>query len=88
MFTATGYTGLQRLVPTADGAFELVQDTIFREARSPNAVPVGARNDEAWLVRVLVNIRRDQWRYTSMLDPFNPITKTNGSKSASAGRQT
>jgi len=29
-------------------------------------VPAGVSNEEAWLVRVLVNIRRDEWRKTTV----------------------
>src|SRR5262249_6152651 len=31
-------------------------------ARSPKSIPAGHSNEEAWLVRVLINLRRDQWR--------------------------
>jgi RNA polymerase sigma-70 factor (ECF subfamily) len=57
------YRLARRLAPTADDALDLVQDTFLRAARSPETVPAGsASEEEAWLVRVLVNIRRDQWR--------------------------
>jgi RNA polymerase sigma-70 factor, ECF subfamily len=52
----------RRLTPTADDALDLVQETFLRTARAVDAVPAGARDEEAWLVRVLVNLRRDQWR--------------------------
>jgi len=39
-----------------------VQDTFLRVARSRGSVPAGAASEEAWLVRILVNICRDQWR--------------------------
>jgi len=56
------YRLARRLAPSADDALDLVQETFLRAARSPGAVPFGADREEAWLVRVLVNIRRDQWR--------------------------
>ncbi len=56
------YRLARRLVPCADDALDLVQETFLRAARSPNSVPGGVKDQEAWLVRVLVNIRRDQWR--------------------------
>jgi RNA polymerase sigma-70 factor (ECF subfamily) len=56
------YRLARRLVPHADDALDLVQETFLRAARSPQSVPRGSRDEEAWLVRVLVNIRRDQWR--------------------------
>src|SRR3954463_14522244 len=56
------YRLARRLAPTADDALDLVQETFLKAARSPRAVPVGLPGEEAWLVRVLINIRRDQWR--------------------------
>lgn len=52
----------RRLVPSADDALDLVQDTYLKAARSTQSIPHGARNEEAWLVRVMINTRRDQWR--------------------------
>ena len=56
------YRLARRLAPNAEDALDLIQDTFLKAARSPAAVPVGSTNEEAWLVRVLINIRRDQWR--------------------------
>ena len=56
------YRLARRLVPTADDALDLVQETFLRAARHSSAIPAGSVDEEAWLVRVLVNIRRDQWR--------------------------
>src|SRR5690242_18391539 len=56
------YRLARRLVPTTDDALDLVQETFVRAARSAQRVPEGKSNEEAWLVRVLLNIRRDQWR--------------------------
>ena len=56
------YRLARRLVPSADDALDLVQETFFKAARSPESGPPGLRDEEAWLVRVLVNVRRDQWR--------------------------
>src|SRR6516225_8828149 len=56
------YRLARRLVRSADDALDLVQDTFLRAARSPESIPCGLPNEEAWLVRVLVNIRRDAWR--------------------------
>jgi len=58
------YRLARRLAPHADEALDLVQEAFLRAARSPGAIPAGATNEEAWLVRVLINIRRDQWRKT------------------------
>ena len=56
------YRLARRLAPSADDALDLVQETFLRAARSPASVPHGLTSEEAWLVRVLINIRRDQWR--------------------------
>src|SRR5258705_13696638 len=52
----------RRLVPSADDALDLVQETFLKAARSTESIPHGLRDEEAWLVRVLINVRRDQWR--------------------------
>jgi RNA polymerase sigma-70 factor (ECF subfamily) len=56
------YRLARRLVSTPDEARDLVQDTFVRAARAPGAVPVGMPYEEAWLVRVLINLCRDRWR--------------------------
>lgn len=56
------YRLARRLTPSADDALDLVQETFLKAARYPRSIPVGFANEEAWLVRVLINIRRDQWR--------------------------
>lgn len=38
----------------------------LRAARSPKSIPAGAADEEAWLVRVLINIQRDLWRKASV----------------------
>ena len=56
------YRLARRMSRSADEARDLVQDTFLRAARSPAAVPAGESAEEAWLVRVLVNLCRDRWR--------------------------
>ena len=56
------YRLARRLAASADEAHDLVQETFLRAAKSLRSVPSGPAHEEAWLVRVLVNIRRDQWR--------------------------
>lgn len=56
------YRLARRLTSSTDDALDLVQETFLRAARSPGSVPYGIEREEAWLVRVLVNLRRDQWR--------------------------
>ena len=56
----------RRLSRNADDARDLVQETFLRAARSPRSIPEGASNEEAWLVRVLINICRDRWRHSAV----------------------
>jgi RNA polymerase sigma factor (sigma-70 family) len=56
------YRLARRLAGSADEALDLVQETFLRAAKSLRSVPAGPARAEAWLVRVLVNIRRDEWR--------------------------
>jgi len=56
------YRLARRMSGSADAARDAVQDTFLRAARSPHLVPDGMPNEEAWLVRVLVNVCRDEWR--------------------------
>jgi RNA polymerase sigma-70 factor (ECF subfamily) len=64
----------RRLVPNADDALDLVQETFLRAARSPRSVPSDPSEAEAWLVRVLVNIRRDQWRKETVRARRPPVS--------------
>jgi RNA polymerase sigma factor (sigma-70 family) len=74
------YRLARRLVPHRDDALDLVQETFLRTTRSPDAVPVGAKSEEAWLVRVLINIRRDQWRHAAVHDRFSRNANVSGSE--------
>lgn len=56
------YRLARRLSSCSEDARDIVQETFLRAARSPGSVPHGSPNEEAWLVRVLVNICRDRWR--------------------------
>jgi RNA polymerase sigma factor (sigma-70 family) len=58
------YRLARRLVPTTDAAGDLVQDTFLKAARAIASIPIGRTGEEAWLVRVLINLRRDEWRKT------------------------
>jgi RNA polymerase sigma factor (sigma-70 family) len=59
------YRLARRLSGSADEARDLVQDTFLRAARAPASVPKGPSAEEAWLVRVLINLCRDRWRQTA-----------------------
>lgn len=56
------YRLARRLCNSVEDARDLVQDAFLRAARSPHSIPHGAPNEEAWLVRVLINLARDRWR--------------------------
>ncbi|MBV8731752.1 MAG: RNA polymerase sigma factor [Acidobacteriia bacterium] len=60
------YRLARRLTSNSDDALDLVQETFLRAARSACSIPHGTADEEAWLVRVLINIRRDQWRRISI----------------------
>jgi RNA polymerase sigma-70 factor (ECF subfamily) len=71
------YRIARRLVSSADDALDLVQETLLNAARSAGSIPSGFDDERAWLVRVLVNIRHDQWRketvrrrHRAVLDPI------------------
>jgi RNA polymerase sigma-70 factor (ECF subfamily) len=56
------YRLARRLSRSAEDASDLVQETFLRAARHAHSVPEGPGHEEAWLVRVLVNLARDRWR--------------------------
>jgi RNA polymerase sigma factor (sigma-70 family) len=69
------YRLARRLSRSGDEARDLVQETFLRAARSPGSIPREAPHDEAWLVRVLVNLCRDRWRQSATrrrLDETDP----------------
>ena len=60
------YRLARRLSRSADEARDLVQETFLHAARAPHRIPSGATHEEAWLVRVLINIARDRWRKSAV----------------------
>jgi RNA polymerase sigma factor (sigma-70 family) len=59
------YRLARRMSRSVDEAKDAVQDTFLRAARDPGAIPDSRSGEEAWLVRVLVNVMRDRWRQRS-----------------------
>jgi len=67
------YRLARRLSRSADDARDLVQETYLRAAQSISSVPSGTTREEAWLVRVLINICRDGWRRTAVRHRYDPV---------------
>jgi RNA polymerase sigma-70 factor (ECF subfamily) len=68
------YRLARRLASNADEGRDLVQETFLHAARAPESIPSGPDHEEAWLVRVLINVCRDRWRRTAVrtrLQPFH-----------------
>lgn len=87
------YRLARRLAPTADAALDLVQEAFLKVARAPLSVPRGLTNEEAWLVRILVNIARDQWRRDTVRQRYKDTwnrsaTTTSGDEAALVARDT
>lgn len=87
------YRLARRLVTSADEAEDLLQETFVRAAKSLRSIPADRGREEAWLVRVLVNIRRDQWRRAAvkrrslaMLRDTAPVADSNLESSLIAKR--
>src|SRR5689334_25356790 len=66
----------RRLAGSGEDARDLVQETFLRAARSPDSVPPGTSHEEAWLVRVLINICRDRWRQVAVRRFHHPTLAT------------
>ena len=66
------YALARRLSSSSEDACDLVQETFLRAARAPLAIPDGVKAEEAWLVRVLVNLCRDRWRQLEVRRRLDP----------------
>jgi len=60
------YRLARRLSRGSEDAHDLVQETFLRAAKSPHSIPEGRASEEAWLVRILINICRDRWRWSAV----------------------
>jgi RNA polymerase sigma-70 factor (ECF subfamily) len=56
------YRLARRMTGSAEEAKDLLQETFLRVASRPGTIPPVLSSEEAWLVRVLVNVARDDWR--------------------------
>ena len=77
-----------RMCRTREDARDCVQETFLRAARRPDSVPAGASSEEAWLVRVLINICRDGWRRQAVRQaaPIEPDESVGDHESALIAR--
>jgi RNA polymerase sigma-70 factor, ECF subfamily len=85
------YRLARRLSRNAEDARDLVQETFLRAARSAARVPEGAGHEEAWLVRVMINVARDRWRQLAVRRRAAPelaydAAATSGTESALLAR--
>jgi RNA polymerase sigma-70 factor (ECF subfamily) len=81
------YRLARRLSRDADQARDLVQETFLRAARAPKSIPEGDAA-EAWLVRVLVNIQRDEWRRSSTKKRLDPEGEAEAARPAPLDTET
>ena len=86
------YNLARRMTRSPDEARDAVQDTFLRAARSPQSIPCGSSHEEAWLVRVLINICKDAWRKQAVRSrvaavPPQPIDR-HGTESELVARST
>jgi RNA polymerase sigma-70 factor, ECF subfamily len=79
------YRLARRLTESADDAHDLVQETFLKAARHPRSIPIGFANEGAWLIRVLINIRRDQWRRASTRSRFEATSPEKSLSEAANG---
>jgi len=66
------YRLARRLSGSAEDARDLVQETYLRAAQKGKSIPTGASSEEAWPVRVLVNLCRDRWRQRTVRRRLDP----------------
>src|SRR5687767_13700612 len=70
------YRLARRMAASGDDARDLVQETFLRVLRTPTSVPSSRSGEEAWLVRILVNISRDRWRQMATRRRFDALGAT------------
>ena len=69
------YRLARRLTPSAEDAEDLLQETFLRASQSIASIPVESPKELAWLTRVLVNVRRDQWRRAGVRRRAAPLLR-------------
>ena len=81
------YRLARRLTNSPEDARDLVQDTFLRAARNPDRVPAGHSQEEAWLVRVAVNLQRDQWRKAQVRNRTASLLQAAASTTTAASQE-
>lgn len=64
-----------RLARSDDEAKDLVQEAFLRAARAGSSVPSDDDAAMSWLVRIVVNLARDQWRRRVVREAFHRFTQ-------------
>jgi|SRR5712671_6171833 len=78
----------RRLSPGPEEARDLVQETFLRAARAVASIPAGpVESVEAWLVRVLVNIKRDEWRREAAKKRIDPEGEAHAARAESSDHE-
>jgi RNA polymerase sigma-70 factor, ECF subfamily len=77
------YRLARRLSASHDDARDMVQETYLRAAQKLASVPAGTSSEEAWLVRVLVNLCRDRWRQRAVRRRVPPSVYATSTTTAS-----
>ncbi len=81
----------RRMTRDAEEARDLVQEAFLRAARHIRRVPSGSSGEEAWLVRVLVNLCRDagrRRRVRGRIEPLDAAPPAAGFEEAAVARAT
>lgn len=78
----------RRMVANADDALDLVQDVFLRAARAIESIPHAPPQSEAWLVRVLINVRRDAWRREAVRRRLAPILRVDQDQATHTDQET
>ena len=72
------YRLARRMSPSSSDAQDLVQEVFLRAARFNTNLPDSPAGEEAWLIRVLVNVSRDDWRRRKVRTRFEKESDFSG----------
>jgi RNA polymerase sigma-70 factor (ECF subfamily) len=80
------YRLARRLCLNPEDSRDMVQETCLRAARRLGSVPAAAGHEEAWLVRVLINISKDVDRRRRVRERAAPLTAPAATRTPSPER--